>query len=264
MRCRHHERRRREICAGMQSGEPQTWTCCSKAVCTAQPEAQDGNQGPDNLAPAEVHVSDQSGSAYTCRIFAADVHHHVTRAADMLKSTFFQSRRATARRCTSCCLMRRTHAVATWSRLWAAIRSVWQISRHAPKQNRAVSNQCASVEASAVHLQQSLLINASQACACLAHQATVYDGQHLGSHIGVTVHFTNEATEHSYGGVHSWSPFQIQHAARCATHMVVRTRRHPTGVSDTSLCMPAHRVCRPAPGLLPAAGHATVMAMPAW
>ena len=97
--------------------------------------------------------------------------------------------------------------------------------------------------------------------ACLEHQATVYDNQHLGSHIGVTVHFTNEATEHSYGGVHSCSPYQSSMLLD-AMLVAVRTHRHLTEVSDMSLRMPLHRVCRPAPGLQLAAGHATAMVTP--
>jgi polycomb protein EED/COMPASS component SWD3 len=31
-------------------------------------------------------------------------------------------------------------------------------------------------------------------------QATVYDGEHMGEHVGVVVHFTNTASEHAPGG----------------------------------------------------------------
>jgi hypothetical protein len=103
-------------------------------------------------------------------------------------------------------------------------------------------------------------------CICLVRQATIYDNQHLGSHIGVTVHFTNEATEHSYGGVHCWSLLQPSHeqAYWCVMLTTVKTYRHLTGAADKSLRMPVHRVCRPAPGWLLAAGRATAMATPAW
>lgn len=39
----------------------------------------------------------------------------------------------------------------------------------------------------------------------------VYDNQHLGSHMGVVVHFTNEATEYSAGGVRIFVPHCILH-----------------------------------------------------
>lgn len=54
------------------------------------------------------------------------------------------------------------------------------------------------------------------------NQATIYDDQHMGSYIGVAVHFTNEATEHTSGGglqacawlhANSWS--QHQHGDAC-------------------------------------------------
>jgi hypothetical protein len=51
----------------------------------------------------------------------------------------------------------------------------------------------------------------------LSRKATVYDNQHLGSHVNVVVHFTNDATEHSNGGVHSWFPLHPWlHRARYA------------------------------------------------
>ena len=190
----------------MQAGEPQTWTCCSKAVCTAQPEAQNSNQGADDLAPAEVHVYDQSGMCIDMRYTAADVHHHVTRAAGKLKSTF-------AKQESHCSPVHQLLFNAVDPRCSNLVASVGgnQVSMTVPSACAYTTQGCnhrrrACVEASApVNTQQRLHMDKRRACACLAHQATVYDNQHLGSHIGVTVHFANEATGHSHGGVHSLS-----------------------------------------------------------
>lgn len=139
---------------------------------------------------------------------AADVHHRVTRAADKLKSTYLKQES----HCSPVHQLLFNAVDPRCSNLVASVGnnqvSMANLSAYASTKQGCKQSQCASVEPSAVNVQQSLLINASQVCACLAHQATVYDNQHLGSHIGVTVHFTNEATEHSYGGVHSWSSFR--------------------------------------------------------